>query len=325
MRIIFDGNNTALRCDYVSDLYNSQGKRTSAILGVLDTISCTTDTLQDLTGQDVTDIIFVWDLGKSERRKALWPEYKAHRHKDLVDPIADAEAKLKRQEQLEQMDYLHMVLPSFGIKSIRLKGEEADDLAYDLKCELRKLDPNDEIIYVTSDGDYLQLVDKYCSVWSPMKKTLITLKNFKEVIGVKIESFIDYKVLIGDKSDNIPGIDGIGKLKSAMYMNTYVSVDNLIKTVATDKKLQSSKILSKFLHSDTHETVSIGQQLIDFKYVDYSNIQDRLQEFIASEVHLDKKEVKRVLMTNQFTSILAKMNDFMRIFNDLEYNKHGEL
>lgn len=322
MRLIFDGNNTALRCDYVSDLYNSQGKRTSATYGVLDTIVSTTDVLQDTTGKEITDIIFVWDLGKSPRRKELWPEYKAHRHKDVE---YDEEAKIRRHEQLEQMDYLHEVLPSFGVKSLRIRGQEADDLAYDLKCEFRKLDSNDDIIYITSDEDYLQLIDDHCFVWSPIKKILITPENFKEIIGVTTEQFLDYKVLMGDKSDNIPGVEGVGKVKSVSFMNQFNSIENLIETVSNDKKLQKSKVLSKFLEEDIQKTISIAQQMIDFKYVDYSDIKHTLEKFVVKEVHLDKKEVKRVIMVNQFTSILAKMNSFMRIFNDLEYNKFGEL
>lgn len=322
MRIIFDGNNTALRCDHVSDLYNNRGQRTSAILGVLDTITTTSDALQDTMNQEIDDIIFVWDFGKSKRRKELWPEYKAQRHKDIEN---DLEAATRRQEQLEQMDYLHMVLPDFGVKSLRIKGEEADDLAYDLKCEFRKIDPHDELIYVSTDEDYLQMIDEHCSIWSPIKKTLITLDNFKEITGVNAENFVDYKVLKGDKSDNIPGVEGIGKTKGQNFINKYSSIENLTKCVSADKSLQKSTILSKFLNKDVQKTISIGQQMIDFKYIDYKDIEDELKAFINKDIHVSKDEIKKVIISNQFTSILVKMNSFMRIFNDLEKRKHKKI
>jgi DNA polymerase-1 len=325
LKIIFDGNNTALRCDYVSDLYNSQGKRTSAIYGVLESIVTTVNVIKEETELDVDDIIFVWDKGKSPRRKKLWPAYKAQRHKELDDPIANEEQKRRRHEQLEQMDYLHENLRSLGVKSLRIDGEEADDLAYDLKCEYRKINPDEDLVFITSDEDYLQLIDSHCFVYSAVKKVLVTPKNFESFVGVALDRFLDYKVLVGDKSDNIPGVDKIGEKKAAKYINQYGSIAELTKSVAETKKLQESTVLSQFLDKNVQETISIAQQMIDFKYIDYSPIQEELLKFIATDVHLDKKEVKRIIMVNQFTSIWSKLSSFLSVFNDLEYAKYEEL
>lgn len=310
MKLIFDGNNLAVRCNYVTDLYTSNGIRTSAIAGTLNSIYKLIDILSDKVNEPVSDVIVVWDYGKSERRKKLLPEYKGQRHKNM-----DEEAILKRKELLLQMDYLYLNLPAFGVRSIRIKGQEADDLAYALKLEYENLGNKEKLVYITNDEDYLQLVDDICYIWSPIKELLITDKNFEEIVGLPIKGLVEYKALVGDKSDNIPGVRGIGEKIGKELINKYGTIDNLVKDIDTLKK---GKRLLPLLQENIHNQLDINLQMIDFKYVDCSEIKDIIHKKITDEISLDKKKVMKILKQNQLVDIMTRLESFLKTFRSLE-------
>jgi 5'-3' exonuclease len=194
--LLIDGNNMAYRAKYSFQL-SYRGKDTSVIYGCMRILSTLAKEYQPWS------IVVMWDGGLPLFRKEAVTSYKSTRERD-VDYYTFK----------EQMDELHAVLPKLGILSIKRGGIEADDLLY----HGAKMLPSAAI--VTTDADLLQAVDANTAVIRPGKKddTVVTLDNFTEVVGIPPNKFLMYKCLIGDSSDNIKGVGGIGHITAVKLL-----------------------------------------------------------------------------------------------------------
>lgn len=115
---------------------------------------------------------------------------------------SSAEKVFEQEEKLEEL------MKSLGIPCFYPYVLEADDIIGWLSSEMA---PN---VIISVDNDFLQLVDNNTSFYNPHKKQLITPVNFDEQVGVPLDSFLYYKAILGDASDNIPGFPGYGKVRS---------------------------------------------------------------------------------------------------------------
>ena len=197
------------------ELSTKDGRRTSAIFGVLNSIPKDVKLLRSEHDIDINEVIMVWDCGRNKRRTELYPEYKRNRkHDDTEDD------KLWYSQFLEQTNVIHDFVKNLGVKSIKIQGQEADDIVFGLTKMLFSERPDEEgIIIVSTDEDFLQLISEKIYVYSPIKNILYTPDNFEEIFGINPEYFLDYKILQGDSSDNIGGIQGIGE-KTRMTPNS---------------------------------------------------------------------------------------------------------
>jgi 5'-3' exonuclease len=164
--------------------------------------------------------IVLWD-GKSKYRLSIYPQYKAHRRADdtLRATVNVANAIIKQ------------LLQHLGICQMRNPEAEADDLAYYISKKL--ISKGDGAVLITGDRDWLQLVHGYDISWrSHRNDEIINTTNLADLVfeGISINSpqmLVEYKALIGDDSDNIPGVGGIGSKAAAKIFNEWGSVENL--------------------------------------------------------------------------------------------------
>lgn len=163
----------------------------------------------------VSRVVVVWDGGKSERRKAMYPEYKGGRNKDGA--MDDHYAKFSSQSGLIRGN-----LATFGMREIFRQGREADDI---IGWVARRVETPKVIS--TEDRDFLQLVGPNTVVYFHASKGEINQDNFLEVMGTPPNLFLLRKAILGDKSDNISGITGVGS----------VTVDRLIFSLASDDNI----------------------------------------------------------------------------------------
>jgi len=173
---------------------------------------------------ECNNIYSVWDKRlirgvKNYRRQAKQADYKGNRDT----------AKNERVFSFE--DETTEILSALGVKNMYPGILEADDVISWMSKETKG---NKMIVSV--DQDMLQLVDEKTSVYSPIKDIIITNENFEEVVGVPREQFLRYKSLIGDKSDNLPGVERCGK-KTAAKLLEQCETDQLL-----EEKLGSEKI-----------------------------------------------------------------------------------
>jgi len=237
--LIVDGLNTFIRSFAVNPSINDDGIHIGGVVGFLRSIRYTCDILKP------SRCIIVFDgKGGSVKRRKLYPEYKANRKvkRRLNRNVEWGTTPQDEEESMkQQMGRLIDYLEQLPLTLISIDNVEADDvMAYISQQILTESD----IFLMSTDKDFLQLVDDRVKVWSPTKKKLYNKKEVFEEYGVHSHNMLTYRILDGDKSDNIGGIKGAG-LKSLKKFCPKISsiekfdVKDLIEFVEnSDKKIK---------------------------------------------------------------------------------------
>lgn len=307
LMVMWDGNNTAYRANSVHELYTKKGVRTSAIYGVLTSMRKDIERIEDATGDKVCDIYFIMDGGRADWRKALYPEYKAGRRSEDEDD----ERKLWFTEFYEQLDYLEKNLSKLGIKSIRIKGWEADDILY----AMVDMNPEQKKLIVSTDMDMLQMVSPQTTVYSPTKDIIIDHSNFEKIMGIPQSGFISYKLLLGDTSDNIKGIPGIGEVTGKDLIRQY---GDLAGVLAAQPVLMKSKRFAKIFTPEGLSALELGSKMMDLTHVDYSPIIATLEDAIDDFHPVDDKAVMVMLKELEMVSILMDYKRWIQIYKEVQ-------
>lgn len=258
--VIIDGNSIVNRAFYaLPDLTNKQGLHTNAIYGF------TTMLFKIIENYKPTHISVAFDKKAPTFRHLEYKEYKAGRKK-MPDELR------------EQIEPLKNLLDAFKINRLELEGYEADDIIGTVSLKAEK--EGYKVFIVTGDKDAIQLASKTTT-------TLITKKGVGEVeefdfdeVMKKYEmtpnQFIDLKGLMGDKSDNIPGVPGIGEVTGIKLIKEFGSIENIIENVdsikgSSRKKIEEHKdlaIMSKRLATIIRD-VPIDITIDDLSFGDY--------------------------------------------------------
>lgn len=319
MLMIVDGNNLAYRSFHTpqGSLTTQDGTPSGIILGVLNSLKTLLEKFPE-----TTRVIVAFDGGKAKWRKDLYPEYKANR--SYGD---DPEEKAKFEGLFMQIDELHRALPTLGVHSIKLKGWEADDIIANICYTFEKgAKADDYAMIVTSDKDMLQLVTKKVNVYSPYKDRIISPNNFYEETGVTQDAYIGYRALVGDTSDNIYGVAGIGEKTAKNLMDLYGNLDNILgATGDTKSKLMKSKRTAKIFEPENLRILGRNNKIMSFKYVPYdSEVEEAVntalgiylgpEEEAPTPLSVNSKEFKKFCMKWQFLSILTYYMPFITPF-----------
>lgn len=311
--LLIDGNNLAYRCNSVTELSTKDGRRTSAIYGVLNSIPGMVREVSDELDKELSEIVIAWDYGKNKRRLNLYPEYKGNRHH--TDTEAD---KSWYEEFITQTGILHDMLPLIGVKSIKVKGQEADDLIYTYLALARQSrdDEDNYFIIVSSDEDFLQLVSEDTAVYSPMKKIMYTDLTFPDLVGLQPNQFMDFKVLKGDSSDNIKGIQGIGDVTGKKLISKYGSLNGLL--TSPDPDLRKSKVTQRIFTPEGLTILDRNNRLINLPaYVDLGETREEILTAIQEQPAVSDRSAKAFLMEYQLSSILVKYQEWIRLFKQV--------
>lgn len=205
---LIDGTALLYRSYYAfiaKPLVNSKGQHTSAIFGVINSF------LRLLELKEAEYIMISFDRKAPTFRHELSADYKATRPPMPEDLVTQVEP-VKEFFQL------------IGLEDISLDGYEADDV---LATLAEKYKQDYQVVMVTADKDYSQLVDKDVSIWDPAKDLSYDEAGIREKYGVRADQFIDYLALTGDASDNIPGVRGIGPKSAVELLNSFESVEDI--------------------------------------------------------------------------------------------------
>lgn len=208
--LIVDGTNNFIRCWSVVPTLSDNGDHVGGISGFLSSMGYAIKLLKP------TRVIVVFDgKGGSERRKKLYPDYKAKRsmkirvnraYEDMSDPKTEQEAMI--QQMVKLIDFLRC-LP---VSVISVDYIEADDAIAYIATEMYK---TSRITIMSADKDFLQLINDRVTVWSPVKKKVYGVQEVVNEYGVHPTNYVYYRILEGDDSDNIGGVKGVG-LKTAI-------------------------------------------------------------------------------------------------------------
>ena len=230
--ILIDGNSLMNRAFYATPVFTTKdGLPTNGVFGFIKLL------LKIISDKKPTHVAVAFDLHAPTFRHKIYADYKAGR-KPMPEDLA------------KQMPLIKEVLRCMNIQICELAGFEADDLIGTI-C---KKFPVQTYIY-TGDRDAYQLVDESTSVCFTRKGVSDILElnqtNFKDEIGLTPCQIIDFKALMGDKSDNIPGVAGVGEKSALTLLEKYENVDGIYTHLdeiggALNKKLASGKEMAYF-------------------------------------------------------------------------------
>lgn len=238
--IIVDISSFIFRSFYaIRPLHAPDGTPVNAVHGVLSML------LKLLSKERPSHIFLARDSGRKTFRLEIFPEYKANRS----EPPEELKPQFKLIEEL--MDKMQ-------IPSLTLENYEADDVIGSAVTQWK--DSFEEVFIVSSDKDLMQFVDEKVKVLDTMKEKIYGPAEVFEKMGVKPDQIVDYLSLLGDASDNIPGVRGIGEKGAAKLLAEYGTLDECLKNA---EKVANKKTKDALLNHA--EDAHLSKRLIEIK------------------------------------------------------------
>ena len=265
--MVIDAMNMLIRSFSLLKAMSPTGHHIGGLVGFLRSLGYVTRIF------DPTRVIIVWDgKGGSGNRQNINPDYKAHRATNRITHWGLYDTKQEETEALvgqlfRTKDYLEC-LP---VHQIMMEKLEADDIIAYLAQEATN--KKKKLTIISSDKDFLQMINEYVEVYAPVKKKVYTEENTKEEIKVIPENYNIVKALLGDNSDGLRGVKGLGiKTIVSEFPDVVDKPDTTLDYIfeVCEKNLEGKKIFSKIVHQwDTVETnfklMNLHESVLDNK------------------------------------------------------------
>lgn len=300
--VLIDGSNQAYRAFHAiqTNMTAPDGFPTKAIFGLVRIlISVVKEHKPDY-------VLVVFDKGKSFRVDQF-PDYKGHR------PSMPDELRLQWPE-------LKPITERFGFRAYAEDdGYEADDII----GTMAKRYANDDlkVTVISNDKDFAQLVDENITLYNPSKKTFYDAEGVHKKWKVRPDQMVDYLSIIGDKSDNIPGVKGVGKVSVEKILAQYNGFEDIYENI--DEIKQKKKLIAgkddfiqarSLIRIQTDVELDFGLEECAIKDPDSNSLVDSLQRFglfkIISELGLKpKSKLSKIEMTQGWDTLTAELMD----------------
>jgi DNA polymerase-1 len=306
--LLVDGLNTFIRAWAISPVTNDDGVHVGGISGSLLSIGYAIKNIKP------TRVILCFDgKGGSQRRRKLFPEYKGNRKptSNLNRAFVGSDDKeAQRKNMGMQLGRLVNYMDNLPVSILSLDNIEADDtIAYICKQVLS----DSQCFIMSSDKDFLQLVDDRITVWSPTKKKLYFKGDVLSDTGIPAHNYLLYRTLTGDKSDNIPGIKGAGlktlqKRLPILFEDRNISIDEVLKA-SEDSKL---KILQQI--NSNRDQIELNHKLMQLYDVEISgSAKEKIRNIVDEQINaLNVTSFKVMLMEDRLTNIIRNLDFWLR-------------
>jgi DNA polymerase-1 len=225
-----------------------------------------TNMLYKLLDNHAADLIgVVLDSGKKTFRQEIYSQYKANRPPAPEDLVV-------------QLPVIREVIEAFNVKALEKPGFEADDLiaTYAKTAEARGY----EVTIISSDKDLMQLVGEKVKMLDPLKDRLMDVAAVEEKLGVPPHQVLDYMALIGDSSDNIPGVKGIGPKAATELLKEYSTLDAVYQNLDNIQQKRRRELLE-----EGREMAFLSRQLAKLR--EDVPLEVSLEELKAQEINLE--------------------------------------
>jgi len=300
--LLVDGLNTFIRSFMAVPSMNDDGMHIGGIAGFLKSIGYAIKLINP------TRVIVVFDgTGGSQKRRKLYPDYKKGRktkikfnrtYEELSS--SDLEQKNLQVELMRLVSYLE-VLP---VTVMAIDNIEADDTIAYLSEDTFK---DSNVTIMSTDKDFLQLASERVKIWSPVKKKIFGCKEIVDEYGITCNNFIYYRVMEGDVSDNITGLDGVG-IKRVLQAYPFLGEDkqvtmqeiyNYSENYKSKYKIYERVLDNKLLLERNFELMQLKNTCIQ------SFTQLRIEEIIKKQVpKIDKMTFSRLITEDKMWSNL---------------------
>ena len=315
--LLVDFYNLYIRNFLIVPVTNDDGEHMGGVFGFLRSLKAAVD-------QFKPDIVYIISDGPNSalRRKMVDPKYKSSRKKPWKRGVVKAYDFLNEQEQKDnfstQLKRLWEYLSVLPVKTMSLPYVEADDLIAEIVNTMPS--DTDAIIYST-DADYKQLVNDNIACYNPMAKQLTTKETFFEKHGFRADNYIYFKVVDGDKSDDLPGVKGIGKktflkLFPQVVDERITSLDEIFD-ISRHAIGSGSKVFTKAI-KNRHRDVIAAEDLIRKNF--------KLMQLLDVDISIQSKDLCKALQSdppntfNRFKLrsmfIQDKLNTHVKYFNE---------
>ena len=286
---IIDGKSVFYRGYYaMPNLSTSDGTPTGGVFGF---VSLSIELIKKLKPDYVA---IAWDKKGTniQKRKDIYPDYKAGR-------------KPAPPDFYEQIPIPHELLNAFGWPLYEIDGYEADDIMATFSREASEKGISTDLI--TSDLDALQALGPNVQVYA-LKNGLSNLekfdvKSFEEKYGIKVNQFLDYKSLVGDSSDNIPGVAGIGKKTAAMLLEEYGTLENIYNNLNNIKPTIAKKL-------EANKNNAFMSKKVATLFFD---VPINLDWAVADINDINLQKVAQILKKLEFSSLVNRLPDYMDV------------
>ena len=253
--LLIDGLNIFLRAFAVNGSLNEKGVPVGGITGFMKSLAFA------IREMEPTRVIVVYDgAGGSKRRRKIKPSYKANRTPKRVTKF-DAFNSLEEEKEAMKIQFRRLLsyLELLPIDVYGIDNVEADDVIAYLSQNIFE----DEVIIMSADQDFLQLVNDRIVVWSPNKRKYYTKEQIFTEYGIPAHNFLMYKCLLGDKSDNLEGIKGLGAKKMTKVIpeitGREIDLDYLVHYATTQDTLMHKRIV------ENKDTLEINKKMMSLK------------------------------------------------------------
>ncbi len=291
--VLMDGYSILNRAFYgIPELTNSAGLHTNAVYGFCNIM------FKILEEEQPQYLAVAFDVKAPTFRHALFAEYKGTR-------------KPMPEELHEQVPLLKELLAAMEIPTVELAGMEADDIIGTLSvlCQSQGLD----VVVVSGDRDLLQLSDEHVLIRIPKtKRTGTVIENYtpadvEALYGVNPKEFIDVKALMGDSSDNIPGVPSIGEKTATALIGAYHSIENAYEHRAEIKPPRAAKALEE--HYDLAKLSKVLATIRLDCEISFSRDEARLGELYTPAAYELCKKLEFKSLLNKFPDTSAGLQD----------------
>ena len=260
MICLIDVSGFVYRAFYALPSLTYNGQEVGAVYGFCAAINKITSLFKD------SMFIAALDSSKKTFRNEIYSEYKANR-------------KAMPEELFSQLPLIKEACEKFGFKIVEQLGFEADDI---IATYSKKLHESRKVTVISSDKDLMQLLSlKNVSIYDPMKQKYIKDEDVMKKFGVSPDKVLDVLSLMGDSSDNIPGVPGIGPKTAASLINEYGSLDGIIKNLDSLPKNKKNETLKNEIEKAllSKKLASLKDDMdLDFEYS--QTIPNGIDEFL---------------------------------------------
>lgn len=280
--VLIDGNSVIYRAFYNVPPLTAGGVPTGVIhvfLSVLEKLR---------KNPEISDIIIIFDAKGKNRRHEMFESYKATRQAMPEDLIV-------------QLNILKEMLPYTGYPIYCVEGYEADDVINTLSQTI-----DNRVWIVTKDKDLHQLVNDKVQIYDYQKDEVIDREKVYEKFGLYPESIPDMLALMGDTSDNIPGIAGIGPKTAKTLLDDYKNLDNIFANVENLKGKTKEKIMQG------RDSAYLSRELVKLFFI---------EDMTPSHIERDEEKLKYYYELYQLKQQLASLNNVSIEAAALEYKQ----
>ena len=313
--LLIDGMNLFIRVFSAIPTTNEDGVHVGGIVGFLRSLAFNINMIRP------TRTIIVFDgKGGSNRRRKIFPQYKMGRK--MSYRLNRAHNFLTREEEqqmmIRQLNRVVEYLECLPVSIMNMENIEADDVIGYLSKHIYK---NNKTTIVSTDKDFLQLVDETTSIYSPTKKKMYNEDEVFEEYGIHPKNFLLFRMFDGDKSDGIPGVNGIGmktlvKLFPFMKTKEKYTLDDIYRSAETQKNPLCEKVLQ------SKDLLDLNKQLMDLEDgIISGQTKLKVKEIVERPIQrVIKHRFQKMFLEDKLYQALPNLNSWLATtFNKLNF------